>query len=108
MILNSRLSCFRRSSVHAEKNRVQNRNYKSRPRRAVSTKQLILRMVKIIRRIIYVYDSNLLAANSFSCCLRTASPQGIAALAVQRGVATLTERSDELFSVMQPSSDDRE
>ena len=44
---------------------------------------------------------NLLAANSISCCLRTASPQGIAALAAQGGVATLTERSDETFSVGQ-------
>ena len=35
------------------------------------------------------------------CCLRTASPQGIAALAAQGGVATLTERSDATFSVMQ-------
>ena len=33
--------------------------------------------------------------------LRTASPQGIAALAAQGGVATLTERSDETFSVGQ-------
>ena len=33
--------------------------------------------------------------------LRTASPQGIAALAAQGGVATLTERSDATFSVMQ-------
>ena len=33
--------------------------------------------------------------------LRTASPQGIAALAAQGGVATLTERSDWAFSVMQ-------
>ena len=31
--------------------------------------------------------------------LRTASPQGIAALAAQGGVATLTERSDETFAV---------
>ena len=42
------------------------------------------------------------------CCLRTASPQGIAALAAQGGVATLAERSDETFSVMQPFSADRE
>jgi len=40
--------------------------------------------------------------------LRTASPQGIAALAAQGGVATLTERSDETFSVMQFSSADGE
>ena len=33
--------------------------------------------------------------------LRTASPQGIAALAAQGDVATLTERSDVTFSVMQ-------
>ena len=33
--------------------------------------------------------------------LRTASPQGIAALAAQGGVATLTERSDATFSVKQ-------
>ena len=52
--------------------------------------------------------SNLLAANSISCCLRTASPQGIAALAAQGGVATLTERSDATFSVEQFSSADRE
>ena len=44
---------------------------------------------------------NLLAANSISCCLRTASPQGIAALAAQGGVATLTERSDAAFEVKQ-------
>ena len=42
------------------------------------------------------------------CCLRTASPQGIAALAAQGGVATLTERSDATFSVMQFSSADGE
>ena len=42
------------------------------------------------------------------CCLRTASPQGIAALAAQGGVATLTERSDETFTVEQFSSADRE
>ena len=40
--------------------------------------------------------------------LRTASPQGIAALAAQGGVATLTERSDATFSVEQFSSADRE
>ena len=40
--------------------------------------------------------------------LRTASTQGIAALAAQGGVATLTERSDETFSVMQLFSADRE
>ena len=39
--------------------------------------------------------------------LRTASPQGIAALAAQGGVATLTERSDATFSVGQFSSADR-
>ena len=33
--------------------------------------------------------------------LRAASPQGIAALAAQGRVATLTERSDAAFSVMQ-------
>ena len=33
--------------------------------------------------------------------LRTASPQGVAVLAAQEGVATLTERSDATFSVMQ-------
>ena len=33
--------------------------------------------------------------------LRMASPQGIAALAAQGGVATLTERSDETFPVWQ-------
>ena len=39
--------------------------------------------------------------------LRTASPQGIDAQASQGGVATLTERSDETFSVEQFSSADR-
>ena len=33
--------------------------------------------------------------------LRTASPQGVAALAAQGGVATLTEGRDEAFSVGQ-------
>ena len=33
--------------------------------------------------------------------LRTASPQGVAALAAQGGVATLTEGRDATFSVMQ-------
>jgi len=50
----------------------------------------------------------LLAANGLSKRLRTASPQGIAALAAQGGVATLTERSDATFSVMQFSSADGE
>jgi len=40
--------------------------------------------------------------------LRTASIQGIAALAAQGGVATLTERSDATFSVKQFSSADGE
>ena len=40
--------------------------------------------------------------------LRTASPQGIAALAAQGGVATLTEGRDETFSVRQFSSADGE
>ena len=40
--------------------------------------------------------------------LRTASPQGIAALAAQGSVAPLTERSDETFSVGQFSSADWE
>ena len=40
--------------------------------------------------------------------LRTASTQGIAALAAQGGVATLTERSDATFPVGQFSSADRE
>ena len=65
---------------------------KAARRRAVSTKQLILRMVKIIRSIIYLYDSILLAA---TVCKKPASPQGIAALAVQESVDTLTKRSDE-------------
>ena len=52
--------------------------------------------------------SDLLAASSILCCLRTASPQGIAALAAQGGVATLTEQSDATFSVVQFSSADRE
>ena len=38
--------------------------------------------------------------------LRTASPQGIDAQASQGGVATLTERSDATFEVMQFSSAD--
>ena len=40
--------------------------------------------------------------------LRTASPQGIAALAAQGGVAPLTERSDAAFEVCQFSSADGE
>ena len=40
--------------------------------------------------------------------LWTASPQVIAALAAQGGVATLTERSDATFSVKQFSSAHRE
>ena len=40
--------------------------------------------------------------------LRTASPQGVAALAAQGGVATLTEGRDEAFSVMQFFSADGE
>ena len=51
---------------------------------------------------------NLLAANSISCCLRTASPQGIAALAAQGGGATLTEGRDAAFEVMQFSPADGE
>ena len=39
---------------------------------------------------------------------RTASTQGIAPLAAQGGVATLTERSDAAFEVKQFSSADRE
>lgn len=69
---------------------------KSRREWHVSIKQLILRMVEIIRRILYSLYSNLLAA----------IPQGIAALAAQGGVATLTERSDATFEVMQFSSAD--
>ena len=45
--------------------------------------------------------SNLLAANSIFCCLRTASTQGIDAQASQGSVAPLTEQSDETFSVWQ-------
>ena len=56
----------------------------------------------------YSVFSNLLAANSISCCLRTASPQGIDAQASQGSVAPLTERSDETCSVEQFSSADRE
>jgi hypothetical protein len=52
--------------------------------------------------------SNLLAANGFQNRLRTASSQGIAALAAQGSVAPLTEQSDETFSVGQFSSADRE
>ena len=51
---------------------------------------------------------NLLAANSISCCMRTASPQGIDAQASQGSAAPLTERSDETCSVEQFSSADRE
>ena len=40
--------------------------------------------------------------------LPPASPQGIAALAAQGGVATLTEGRDATFSVMQYPSADRE
>ena len=40
--------------------------------------------------------------------LLAASPQGIAALAAQGGVATLTEGRDATFSVGQFSSADRE
>ena len=55
------------------------------------------------------HTEDLLTSNSQTCwrrtvCqnrLRTASPQGIAALAAQGGVVTLTERSDATFSVMQ-------
>ena len=52
--------------------------------------------------------SNLLAANSILCCLRTASPQGIDAQASEGSAAPLTERSDETCSVEQFSSADRE
>ena len=48
--------------------------------------------------------SNLQACWRQTVCqnrLRTASPQGVAALAAQGGVATLTEQSDETFSVWQ-------
>lgn len=92
MILNSRLSCFRRSSVHAEKNRVQNRNYKSRPEKGGVHKTVNPPYGQNHTEIIYVYDSNLLAA---TVCKKPANPQGIAALAVQESVDTLTERSDE-------------
>ena len=39
---------------------------------------------------------------------QTCRPQGIAALAVQGGLATLTEQSDETFSVEQFSPADSE
>ena len=51
---------------------------------------------------------NLLAANSISCCMRTASPQGIDAQASQGSAVPLTERSDEAFSVRKFFSADRE
>jgi len=50
----------------------------------------------------------LLAADVSQNRLRTASPQGIAALAAQGGVAPLTEGRDETFSLGQFSSADRE
>ena len=55
--------------------------------------------------------SNLQTCRPQTVCqnrLRTASPQGVAALAAQGGVATLTEQSDATFSVMQLFSADRE
>ena len=58
---------------------------KSRREWHVSIKQLILRMVEIIRRILYSLYSNLLAA----------IPQGIAALAVQSNAATLRLRNGQ-------------
>ena len=64
--------------------------------------------VAIIRRIVFCMIFKLAGGEQQLCCLRTASPQGIAALAAQGGVATLAERSDETFSVMQPFSADRE
>ena len=64
--------------------------------------------VEVLKMIDLFGFSNLLAANSILCCLRTASPQGIAALAAQGGVATLTERSDATFAVKQFSSADGE
>ena len=75
---------------------------------AVSVKQLILRMVKIIRRIIMYMIQTCWRRAVCQNRLRTASPQGIAALAAQGGVATLTERSDATFSVKQFSSADGE
>ena len=48
--------------------------------------------------------SNLQTCRPQTVCqnrLRTASPQGIAALAAQGGVATLAERSDATFEVCQ-------
>ena len=55
-----------------------------------------------------IFFFKLAGGERFSNRLRTASPQGIAALAAQGGVATLTERSDETFTVMQFSSADGE
>ena len=69
---------------------------KSRREWHVSIKQLILRMVEIIRRILYSLYSNLLAA----------IPQGIAALAAQSNAATLRLRNDEIFLVIQFSPAD--
>lgn len=39
-------------------------------------------------------------ANSVLCCLRTASPQGIDAQALQGSVAPLAERGSETVSIM--------
>ena len=64
--------------------------------------------IEVLKMIDLFGFSNLLAANSILCCLRTASPQGIAALAAKGGVATLTERSDATFAVKQFSSADGE
>ena len=69
---------------------------KSRREWHVAIKQLILRMVEIIRRILYSLYSNLLAA----------IPQGIAALAAQSNAATLRLRNDEIFLVIQFSPAD--
>jgi len=52
--------------------------------------------------------SNLLAANGLSKPFADGKSTGIAALAVQGGVATLTERSDATFAGKQFSSADRE
>ena len=52
--------------------------------------------------------SNLLAANGLSKPFADGKSTGDSALAVQGGVATLTERSDATFSVEQFSSVDGE
>ena len=81
------------------------RNNKIKPKQT-PIKTIFAALFKLSTSIILF--CNLLAADGSQNRLRTASTQGIVALAAQGGVATLTERSDETFSVMQFSSADRE